>query len=192
MARRRQQRLLSLVGVLLLWPVLVASAHAQQGAELTSARTSGNLGTPVPTAPRGGADYKASLDVRPQPPRSFLDRLPPAEREAFQRNLRLWREFSPEERDAIRDQAEQRRVRRRIEAERMLMESGLQLDLDRREVFILRYQQERRRLERDLRQRMEVERTRRLPEIGALLKREFSEPLPGPAQNRGPQVPFMR
>ena len=65
--------------------------------------------------------------------------------------------------------------RMRAEIEKAYQESGLHLDKDRREVFGLRYRQERRRLERDLQEKLEAERARRLPGVIDELKREFAD-----------------
>ena len=89
-----------------------------------------------------------------------IEQLPPEERKAFKRNLRVWRELSPDEREVVRKDADERM---RTEIEKAYQESGLHLDKDRREVFGLRYRQERRRLERELQEKLEAERARRLP-----------------------------
>jgi hypothetical protein len=104
----------------------------------------------------------------------FIESLPPAERESFQRNLKRWRELTPQEREALRGQAGQHHARMLEEAERALQESGLKLNNDGREIFLLRYSQERRKLERELREKMETERAHRLPAITEALKREFA------------------
>jgi hypothetical protein len=104
----------------------------------------------------------------------FLERLPPAERESFQRNLKRWRELTPQEREALRGQAGQQRAQLLQESERALQESGLILSNDSREMFLLRFSQERRKLERELREKTEAERARRLPLINEALKQEFS------------------
>ena len=58
--------------------------------------------------------------------------------------------------------------------------SGLNLNDDQKEMFALRYKQERRRLERDIQQKAKAERARRLPEIMDRLKREFPAVSPSP------------
>jgi hypothetical protein len=127
--------------------------------------------------------------------RDMLDHLPPGEeRDAFQRNFQRWREMSPEDRKALRNQMEQFKVRRdRIqdEIDKALAGSGLRLDSDQREIFALRYTQERRKLERRLREEMEAERARRLPDIVEQLKREFNRPPPPPVppDNNTPPPP---
>ncbi len=100
-----------------------------------------------------------------------LEQLPPDEREAYQRGLPLWRQLPVEEREDIRRQADERA---RQDTNKAYRESGLNLDPDQREVFDLRYRQERRRLERELQEKINAERTRRLVEITGRLKQEFA------------------
>lgn len=164
MAGRRRHLLIRLLALGLL--TLTAAARAQQPSAV-----------PVATNPGVGSAAAA--------PRSF-DRIPPQEREAFQRNLKLWREISPAERGELRRQVQQRNEQRHGEAERALAESGLRLSDDQREVFILRYLQERRKLERELREKVQAERAQRLPEITAQLKKEFSGEVNASAAPRTP------
>ncbi len=119
-----------------------------------------------------------------------IDQLPPEEREAFKRNLRVWRELSPDEREVVRKAADERM---RTEVEKAYQQSGLNLDKDRREVFGLRYRQERRRLERELQEKLEAERARRLPGVVDELKKEFGDrpPAATPAPSMTP-TPFSK
>ena len=112
------------------------------------------------------------LGVSEQEAQRRIEQLPPEEREAFKRNLRVWRELSPEERENVRKD-ENERIR--AEIDKALQQSGLHLDKDQREVFALRYRQERRKLERELQEKLEAERARRLPGIIDGLKREFAD-----------------
>ena len=100
-----------------------------------------------------------------------LARMTPEERETFKRNLHVWQQMPLDERQALRKQFNERK---REEIQSALKESGLNLSDDQREVFALRYLQERRKLERDIQEQANAERSRRLPEIIAQLKREFA------------------
>lgn len=105
-----------------------------------------------------------------------LDQLPPDERAAYQRNLPLWRQLPEEERDVLRQRADERIKQ---ETDKAYQESGLTLDHDQREVFDLRYRQERRKVERELQEKASAERARRLAEVSDRLKHEFkSKPSP--------------
>jgi hypothetical protein len=99
-----------------------------------------------------------------------LEQLPPDERETFKHNLEMWRSLPPEERVALRNLAH---ARAHAEIDKAMQDTGLHLDADQKEMFALRYTQERRRLERDLQRQTADERARRMPEILARLKSEF-------------------
>lgn len=124
------------------------------------------------------------------PVNKLLDRLPPgADREAFRKNLMRWRDLSPEERDALRGQADNRGELIKAEIDKTIRDSGLRLTPDQREVYALRYMQERRKLEKALRDQMGSERARRLPGIVEQLKKEFATPAPPPSQTAAPTPP---
>ena len=132
----------------------------------------------TPDAARRRAAEKAMVERRQreqatgeQEAKRRVEQLPPEEQEKFKSNLRVWKELSPEEREAVRKEANERI---RAEVEKAFQESGLHLDKDQREVFGLRYRQERRKLERDLQEKLEAERARRLPAVIDGLKREFA------------------
>ncbi len=109
------------------------------------------------------------MPAKLQPPRDS-PQLAPEEREAYERNLNVWLTMPPEEKQTIRGLAADR-TREEIAA--AYEGSGLNLNDDQKEVFALRYRQERRRLEREIQQKAKAERARRLPEIMERLKREF-------------------
>ncbi len=103
------------------------------------------------------------------------------EQMTFQNNARLWNKLLPEEQQAILGQAG-RRIRE--ETEQAYGQTGLNLNDDQREVFALRYRQERRRLERELQDKANNERSRRVPLILEQLKREFGKMSASPAAPR--------
>ena len=115
------------------------------------------------------APQRAAKDGKKEAAR--LEQLPPDERAAYQRNLPLWQQMPAEEREELRRQANER-VRQ--ETDKAYQESGLNLDPDQREVFDLRYKQERRKVERELQEKINAERARRLAEVSERLKREFA------------------
>ena len=121
--------------------------------------------------------------------RKFFEHLSPEQREKFQENYQRWQEMTPEERKAIRDRDENRRQRILQEIDKAIAASGLQLDKDSREMYILRYTQERRRIEEKLQKEMEEKRKPLLQEMNNRLKQEFngvssgkSTPAPAGAQ----------
>ena len=108
------------------------------------------------------------MPARPRPPDEA--QLSPEDREGYERNLSLWRSLPPEDKKAIRGLATERIQE---ETEQAYASSGLNLNDDQREVFALRYRQERRRLEREIQEKALAERNRRLPEIIERIKHEF-------------------
>ncbi len=118
----------------------------------------------------------------PSKPPHAPPQLSPEEHAAYERNLTVWQGMPPEEKAALRSLAAER-VQEEIE--KAYESSGLNLNPDQREVFELRYRQERRRLERELQEKARVERARRTPEIMERLKREFA--FAAPAANNAPK-----
>jgi|GEM_PF-1588094 len=106
--------------------------------------------------------------------RKFFEHLSPEQREKFQENYQRWQEMTPEERNAIRNRDENRRQRILQEIDKAIAASGLQLDKDSREMYILRYTQERRKIEEKLQKEMEEKRKPLLQEMNNRLKQEFN------------------
>lgn len=187
MDRRTQHRLALALAALTLR--LLPVAAAQEAAPAPEARPPAPEADPLAAARR--ADRRARREEIEQfldgkggdaPVNKLLDRLPPgADREAFRRNLLKWRDLSPEERNTLRGQVDNRGAVIKAEIDKTINESGLQLNADQREVYSLRYMQERRKLERSLRDQMGAERARRLPGILAQLKKELTPPSNPPA-----------
>ena len=109
--------------------------------------------------------------------------MPPAARQNFQRNAERWLRMSPEERNVLRQRENQRRETIRRETEAALRDSGLHLNPQERAQFESRYIQERRKVERTLRQQIQTERQQQLPELIRQLKKEFQidQPTKAPA-----------
>jgi hypothetical protein len=109
--------------------------------------------------------------------------MPPAARQNFQRNAERWLRMSPAERNVMRQRENLRRETIRRETDTALRDSGLHLNPQERAQFESRYMQERRRVERTLRQQIETERQQQLPALIQELKKEFQidQPTNGPA-----------
>jgi hypothetical protein len=90
--------------------------------------------------------------------------------------------MSPEERNVMRQRENLRRQTIQRETEQALRESGLRLSPQERAQFESRYIQERRKVERSLRQQIEAERQKELPALIQQLKKEFQidQPTKGP------------
>ena len=99
--------------------------------------------------------------------------MPPAARQNFQRNAERWLRMSPAERNVLRQRENLRRETIRRETDAALHDSGLRLNPQQRAQFESRYIQERRKVERSLRQQIEAERQKELPALIQELKKEF-------------------
>ncbi len=88
----------------------------------------------------------------------------------------------------MREREKLHREQLKREAEKALREAGLRLDQQKRDLFEERYLQERRRIERDLRQEVETKRQQQLPVLQERLKKEFLEPLPEATSASTPAV----
>src|SRR5207244_11869153 len=78
--------------------------------------------------------------------------LSPEDRQTFRRNAERWMQMGPEERNRMRERERVRREQLQREADKALRDAGLRLDQEKRDLFEQRYLQERRRIERELRQ----------------------------------------
>jgi hypothetical protein len=109
--------------------------------------------------------------------------MPPAARQNFQRNAERWLRMSPAERNVMRQRENLRRETIRRETDAALRDSGLRLSPGERAQFESRYIQERRKVERALRQQIEAERQQQLPALIQELKKEFQidQPAKAPA-----------
>jgi hypothetical protein len=151
---------------------------------------------PKPPLPEGGQGHPGRHAWSPGPARDkdnkdrsnerWMEKLPPEQREQFRNNLEKWQNMAPEMREEVRRQEEQRRDRINKEVGDILKRTGLQLDRDRREVFALRYTQERRKIEEQLRKEMEERRKPMLEDLVGRLKAEFSVALPSPSPADSP------
>ncbi len=82
--------------------------------------------------------------------------------------------MSPEEQEHFRDQELFRRAKIAQEIQDAINKSGLHLDDDQREVYALRYTQERRKIEEALRKEMDQQRQSMVGDMLARLKVEFT------------------
>jgi len=94
--------------------------------------------------------------------------------------------MSPEEQELLRDRELFRREKIAQEIESAINRSALHLDEDQREIYALRYTQERRKIEESLRKEMDQKRQSMVADMLNRLKREFSPtstppPKPTPA-----------
>ncbi len=128
----------------------------------------------------------SNLASKPMPPRLMPPRLTPEENAAYERNLARWQALPLEDKREIRGLVTERMQE---EMEKAYTNSGLNLSGDQREIFAVRYRQERRQLERDIQEKAAVERARRMPEIMDRLRHEFG---PGAPSVSGASRPAPR
>ena len=81
--------------------------------------------------------------------------------------------MSPEEQELFRDRELFRNAKIAQEIQQAITRSGLRLDDDEREVYALRYTQERRKIEESLRKEMDQKRSAMVNEMLGKLKMEF-------------------
>ena len=101
-------------------------------------------------------------------------------------NFERWKALPPEERQALMMHEKMQREKIVHEIDEAIKKTGLQLDKDRREVFALRYTQERRKIEDQLRKEMEEKRRPLLQEMLGHLVSEFNTPPLSPATSPAP------
>src|SRR5215212_3174092 len=124
---------------------------------------------PAPAGPNPGAAQRSRPAMREQ-----WRSMSPDDRQRFKSNVERWLAMPPEQRHELRVQEGIRRERLQREAEAAIRESGLQLEAERRAQFEKRYMEERRRIDRALRQEIQERRQRELAPVVEQLKKEFS------------------
>ena len=110
-----------------------------------------------------------------RPARERWHQMSPEDRQRFRSNAERWLRMPPEEQRALRAREGLRRQRIQQEADAAIQQSGLQLEAEKRALYERRYLQERRRIERGLRQELDEKRQRELAPVMENLKKEFSE-----------------
>ena len=135
---------------------------------------------PAPAQPNAPAVNAAPNAVRPDVSRrqgiEQWRSMSPEDRQRFQSNIERWRQMPPEERRELREREGWRQERLKREAEAAARAAGLQLEAERRQQFELRYIQERKRIEQELRRELREKRERELAPVVEQLKKEFTQP----------------
>ncbi len=136
---------------------------------------------PSPTPAAQAAQLRPKVSPRPDvwnDARKLFDQMSPEQQQKFFDNLAQWKAMSPEEQALLRDQQMIRSEKMAQEIQDAISKSGLQLDDDRREVYALRYTQERRKIEETLRKETQAKRQAMVADMLTRLKVEFSSPSP--------------
>jgi hypothetical protein len=145
--------------------------------------------TPGKPAPQAASKPKQQQDEWNETRRMF-EQLSPDQQKRFLDNLDQWKTMSPEEQELFRDQDLIRREKIALEIQDAINKSGLKLDEDQREVYALRYTQERRKIEEELRKEMDQKRNGMVSEMLSRLKIEFAAtPTPNGKNNPGQAKP---
>ena len=143
---------------------------------------------PKPEGDRPKMDHHDGDDGMMQKFRKRMDQMSPEDRERFKANWDRWKQMSDQERADWKNRAMAERDRLRKVVDDAIAKLGLKLDDDQREVFALRYRQERRKLEQSLCQEMDAKRKAGDEEILQKLKEEFSaKPKAAPSPAATPQ-----
>ncbi|MEO7319167.1 MAG: hypothetical protein ABIZ56_09280, partial [Chthoniobacteraceae bacterium] len=90
--------------------------------------------------------------------RRAFEALTPEQRHRFVENLKRWSNLPPEEKKALADREGFRRKKIAEEIEQAITNAGLTLEGERRALFAKRYEEERRKVEEQLRREMEEKR----------------------------------
>ena len=167
MARKLRQ-LIRLAAVAV-FPILPAVAQ-----ESSPAPQAAPSGSKPPLAPQSRQEPGAKPPDQFEDARRIFEKFSPEERQHFRENLQRWRNMPDQEKTAMRDREQARREKIAQEMDESMQKSGLHLDPDRREVYALRYAQERRKIEDKLRKEMEEKRRPLMQEMLNRLKTEFS------------------
>jgi hypothetical protein len=132
-----------------------------------------------------GERRRQAFDGTPSPEmqnaRKALEALTPAQRKRFQENFLRWADLTPEEKKALLDREQLRKKIMETEVAAAIQESGLALEGDRREEFIKRYSEERRKIEEQLRREINEKRKPLVRDLIGRLQTEFASPPAKPA-----------
>ncbi len=169
---------------LLIFPLafgaLAASVIGQTAPDGPQSTTPGKRppGTWLNSLRKGGVDGTPSPEF--ENVRRALDALTPEQRKRFQENIVRWSNLPPDEKKALRDREETRKKIMQQEMDVAIQTSGLQLDGERRMLFIKRYGEERRKIEEQLRKEANDKRKPLVHDVIGRLKAEFAAPVVAP------------
>ena len=123
--------------------------------------------------------------IQMRPMRDRWRQLSPEQRQRIRMNAARWLQLPPQERQELRFRQGLRQERMRREAEAALQRSGLQLEAEKRAAYERRYLEERKRIDRQLRQELQERRQREMAPVVDRLTKEFSPQNPQPRTSGG-------
>lgn len=148
--------------------------------------------SPAPTAAPSASPGDENRPRRPGPGRDDddpakwfrqkLEQMDPKDREHFRENWQRWKEMGDRERADWKKRAAAEQDRLKKSVDDAIAKTGLTLTADQREVFTLRYRQERRKIEEQLCKEMSAKRQDRIDAMLTQLKAEFSPAAAAPAK----------
>lgn len=132
--------------------------------------------SPSPSAPDDGRGERHGRQFRrenltPEQQKKY-DSLPPDQQQKMLENLGRWQRMSNDEKNAMREADNARHQKMLEEVEAAIKQSGLQLDDKTRDEYVMRYTEERRKIEQQLQKEMEE---KRRPLVQALIDRLKTE-----------------
>ena len=110
-----------------------------------------------------------------------LEKLTPEQRQRFKENLERWNKLPKAQQDELRRNEKLRKERVLNEIKNAITQSGLQLDPQQRQLFIARYDQERRAIEEKLWKELDMKRREAVAELIKKLTSEIQPPSTNPA-----------
>ena len=163
--------------------------HVCNAQDAAPQNTAAPSSSPADTSPRGPKHGERTFnrDALPSEEQNYYDGLSPEQQARFRENYPRWVKMSREERNQARASEARRNQMIAQEIEAAIKESGLQLDDKTRDEYIMRYTEERRKIE----QQMQKERRELIQAMIAHLKEEFqnkSSPTPATSQSPAPQT----
>ena len=118
--------------------------------------------------------------------REAFKQMSPEERQKWLEDFRRWQALPADQKKSLLDRQESSRNKRREEVDRVIRDSGLELNDEQRKQFAQRYSEERRKLEDELRQQLEELRRPRVKALVEKLKQEFAAPASAPEPAKVP------
>ena len=137
--------------------------------------------SPTPQSPVVIPSLSPSKDVQKiqeNPWDRALEKLTPEQRKRFKENLERWNKLPKAQQEELRRNEKLRKERILNEIKTVINESGLKLDPQQRQLFITRYDQERRTIEEKLWSELAEKRQQAVADLVKKLTTEFQAPVP--------------
>ena len=129
----------------------------------------------LPSLPASNSKEPGSLKKTPNISawERTLEKLTPEQRQRFKENMERWNKLSKAQQEELRRTENMRRERLLKEVKSVIDQSRLELNGEQRQLFTLRYDQERRVIEEQLKKEMDVKRRAAMADLSRQLALEF-------------------